>query len=694
MSNINNDTNNSNKVYQTSINISASFPKERNNKRENSFSNNRNKNIFNKNILIMNNLKNKRESVLSTINTLVYNLPFMSNEKTKSNKIYSKIALELKKIFYISPNDEIEDNKDNNDNNQQKKNISKNLSQLSNILDYKTIIRRPPNERSMLDLYLIIKYLSNTKLGTFFKEEFDDNIEIYDKLITFCAVEIQYRKFRKGETIFKIGDLPDNFYIILQGKIEVVKPKKKKMIMTGKEYFYYLMDLQKTGDKYVFNLCIENNINNYIIDRKEAKLIPYIFILINLEKINLGNQIDFGEVLYTVDIPSIKLGLNNDQICDENYIKDNINVIKKNIPYDISADLIEKYNFIMDSHKKKEIIIYNYIKFLSLETNDYFGDSALDNNTTRNETIIAKEDTDVGYIETNLYCNNIGVEKYKLINKKRYFLFHNFFFKKLNPKKFEQKFFGCFISNNYKKGDIIYKENEMPLFVYFIEEGKVELSSSKNIIEIEKTIEALNRKRKNLDKLIKIERQHTDNPNENKKLYEGEFLYDKIKNNCKDLLMHLKKKEPNKLFILGKNEDLGLISFYFNYPYITDCVVISNKAKIFKININDLNEILNYEKNCLIDSNKRIKYKLQLFQERFFNINNTKFLIADKIETNKTNKMNELLEQENMIKQKELLHKHDILSIFKNEKNEIKIDMNKFKDFCKNLINKNADIFK
>ena len=55
--------------------------------------------------------------------------------------------------------------------------------------------------------------------------------------------------------------------------------------------------------------------------------------------------------------------------------------------------------------------------------------------------------------------------------------------------------------------------------------------------------------------------------------------------------------------------------------------------------------------------------------------------------------MNELLEQENMIKEKELLHKHDILYKFKNEKNEIKIDMNKFKDFCKNLINKNADIF-
>jgi CRP-like cAMP-binding protein len=302
----------------------------------------------------------------------------------------------------------------------------------------------------------------------------------------------------------------------------------------------------------------------------------------------------------------------------------------------------------MDTYEKKEIMIYNNIKFLSLKSNDYFGDSALDSNTTRNATIIASEDCDVGYIETSLYYNNIGEEKIKIINKKIYFLIQNFFFKRINPRKFEKKFFGYFICNNYKKGDILYKENEMPLFVYFIEEGKVELSSSKNAIEIEKTIETLNKQRQNFDEFLKNERKNTDSKNENNKnIYDGEFLYDKIKNNCKDLIKHLKKREKNKLFILGRNEDLGIISYYFNYPYMTDCVVSSNTAKIYKINIKYLNEIIRDENKCLIDLNKRIKYKLLLFQERFFNINNTKLLIADKKETNIKN---ERIENENIIK--------------------------------------------
>jgi hypothetical protein len=223
------------------------------------------------------NIKNKGESVLVNdnnniinINTLVYNLPFLSNDKAKKNGGYTKIALELKKIFNFNPLNEFEDNKNNNDdNNKKEKYIPKVIAQLCNIDDYLTIIKKPPNERSVLDLYLLIKCLSNTKLGKYFKEEFDNNKEIYEKLIAFCAVEIKYRKVQKGEIIFKIGDPPDNFYIILQGKMDIVKPQQIKVSMTGKQYFCYLMDLKKRGDKYTFNLCIENNISNYIIEKKK-----------------------------------------------------------------------------------------------------------------------------------------------------------------------------------------------------------------------------------------------------------------------------------------------------------------------------------------------------------------------------------------------------------------------------------------
>ena len=56
------------------------------------------------------------------------------------------------------------------------------------------------------------------------------------------------------------------------------------------------------------------------------------------------------------------------------------------------------------------LIFTLYKPFLSLETNDYFGDSALDSKTTRNATIIASEDTDVGYLEMGLYNSNLGEE--------------------------------------------------------------------------------------------------------------------------------------------------------------------------------------------------------------------------------------------------------------------------------------------
>ena len=677
-------------------------------------------------------LKSKQNSFCINQNTLVYSLPCLSNDKSKKNKNYEKILLELKNLFNIwdktrpyknmkeikennkdnnednnkdnnkdnninhnkdykdnNKDNNKENNKDDNYNNKNKNYFSRDIDSFKNILDYITIIKKPPNERTMLDLYLIVNCLSNTKLGQYFKEEFDDNKEIFEKLITFCSVEIKHKKFYLGQKIFNIGDLPDNFYIILQGRIDIVKPQQKKTSMTGNQYFCYLMDLIKKGDNYTFNLCIENNTNNYVIEKEETELIPYIFILINLEKINIDYPIDFSDVLKTVNISETQLGLTEEQVCNNDYIRENMGQIKKSIPHKISNDLIEKYYFIFDKSTKNDIIIYDDVKFLSLETNDYFGDSALDCKTTRNATIIASDDTDVGYLEMNLYHTNIGEEKSKLIKKKINFLIKNFFFKRINPKKFEKKYFGYFISNNYKKGDIIYRENEKPLFVYFIEEGKVELSSSKNIFEMEKTIETLDKKRKNINKLIMVDTQKTDSDNEKSNDFideEEAFLYNKIKNNCKDLIKHINNNQKNKLFILSRNEDLGIISFYFDYPYITDCVVSSNKAKIFKINIKYLNEIMNYEQKCISDLNKRIKYKIQLFQERFFNINNTKLLIADKKETNK---IKERIEYEKYIKHYDLLHKNDI--IYNKIKNEKKIDINKFKEFYKNIVNKNPE---
>ena len=73
-------------------------------------------------------------------------------------------------------------------------------------------------------------------------------------------------------------------------------------------------------------------------------------------------------------------------------------------------------------------MLYHDQKFLSLGTNSHFGDSAMDSHTTRNATVIASENTDVGYLEMRLYHSHISQEKYKLINKKlRFILDYSFF---------------------------------------------------------------------------------------------------------------------------------------------------------------------------------------------------------------------------------------------------------------------------
>ena len=677
-----------------------------------------NLNLFNLSNYIKNKvLKSKKPSISINEDTLVYDLHFFSSEiKIKKIQYYEKISSELKKLFdnlddqnYISyrkknndknsennnknnifdkeKNDKSDNNKESNNNeNKQLKSTSKKYD-LFTIFDYIDIIKISPNKRTMRDIYMISNLLSTTKLGKYFKDEFDDNKEIYEKLITFCSVELQYKRYQKGQKIFNIGDLPDFFYIILYGKIDIVKPIQKKVEFTGNQYFRYLMDLKRTGDNYTYNLCLKNNTNYYFISNEEEHLMPYIYILINLEKINIDYQINFREVLSTVDISPLKLALTERTASNNNFLRQNMKIIKNCLPYDISDDLLSKYDFIFDNKIKNEIIIYEQTKFLSLETNDYFGDSALDVKTTRNATIIASEDTDLGYLEMNSYIHNIGEEKSKLIKKKIKFLKTNFFFKKIDKTKFEKKYFGYFISTIYKKGDILFKENDKPLFAYFIEEGKVELSSKKNPIEMEATIEALSEKRKDI-----ISNTMTINKDNNNDDEKKDYIYTKISNNLNDLIEYINKKENNKILILKKNEDIGIISFYFKCPYITDCTVISNKAKIFKINSNYLTEILSNEPNCISDLIKRVEDKLRLIHERFFNINNTKLLIADKKENSK---LEERIKEQNDIKYNLILHKHDFINNSTLEENKegkrTRINLSKIREMSKKTINNNND---
>ena len=630
---------------------------------------------INKNVTLKNgrHFRKTQASTVISINqdTLIHKLPFLYIEDTKV-KNYEKIYSELLKLFELKNDDEDVDdfknaplkllvqkssNKNNND-----------LDMLYNLTDYINIIKKPPKIRTMYDIHLISHYLSKTKLGKSFRDEFR-NEEIYGKLITFCSVEIKYKRFIKGEKFFNIGDLPDYFYLILNGKVDIIKPIQVKKALTGNEYFLYLMKLLKNKDRYTYDLCIENNELNYVIEKDEEKYLPYIYILINLSK--KKTDLFFKEIISTVNVRPHELGLSEKEASSDTFVRKNIDKIKKFFPYKITSELVEKYYFITSRLMPKDVVIYQDQIFMSLESDSYFGDSAMDGHTTRNATIIASENTEVAYLEMSLYHSHIQQEKIKLIHKTVRFFLENFFFHKINYYNFGKKYFSFFIANNYVKGDVLFTENQKADFVYFIEDGIVELSSSKNVIEMQMLLQILQNKKKNIENIFTHFQEEG----------EKELLYNNIKNDCRELIKYFKKKEKNKLLILNNNEDIGLISFFYDFPYIADCVVISNTAKIYKIDFKYLNEILGNEQNCIYDLIKRINYKLKLYQDRIFNINNIKLSIADKEETDKNNKKMELMREERI----KFENKNKIKRNEKNKEKENKVEIEKFQDICINF---------
>ena len=498
-----------------------------------------------------------------------------------------------------------------------------------NVIEIMKIVERviiPPEERKMGDLLEIVKFLTTTKLGIYFKENFEKK-EIFEKLITFCGVEMKYKLFKKGETIFRIGDLPDNFYIILLGKVDILKPEQMKSNLTGYQYFSYLMDLKKSKDEHLFKLCIQANRINFRIDYEDIKNLKYIYIYIMLEQIYRKKYVDFDKGLNLLDMSFKDFDLYPDQkqSNDIKYIAENIKKIKIYLP-NIPITIISKYAFFKDTTKTKEVVIYNYSSFLTLDTKSHFGDSAMDTNTTRNATIKAKEDTHTAYISCNSYFRHVLVEKFSIDDKKIHFLNTNFFFNEITPKKFEQKYFGLFVCNTYKKGDIIFQEDYAPNNVYFIEEGNIELYTSKNIYELQNVIEYLEQKR---FKFLKNKNNKEEKSNEK----EYFFTYNKINFRENDITKEINEKKNNKIFLLKENEDLGILSFYFGYPYFATSIVSSNQAKIYQIDNKHLSEIILKEKRCYPDLIKRVEHKLSLFHERFFNINNTKLLLADHLKS-------------------------------------------------------------
>ena len=474
---------------------------------------------------------------------------------------------------------------------------------INNIL---SILSLPAEKRNFYNVIAIKKYLLQTKIEWLFRDEFENKEESIEKLLTFFGLEMNYRLFKEGGEVFKVGDSSVYLYLIIKGKIEILKPTPEMSLISGHEYFLYIMNLKHQKEEYLLNINLEENFRQFDIDKNEINLLPSIYIHHVFELIKMKKRIKFED-----ELGKVYMSLKDLDLTPETELTYEIlsKKIEEKLPF-IPPILLRKYKFIVDKVNKKKVKLTKYTKVLTLGNNEFFGESAMGENEKRNATIRVLEDSYLGYLSANLYKTNFFAEKKLAMQNKIHFLSNRFFFKNINLKRFSKKYFNLFIYEKYAHGSTLFEENEELKYVYFIEDGLVELSSNKTMLDIEIFLKGLEEKF-----LLKDDKNY--------------LKYKELKSRTTDLEDYLNKTQKSKILIVGRNESLGIESFFYGIPYFVTAKVVSQRAKMFKISIDNLWQILNIEIECISNLKNLVLNKVKILRKRLFSMNNTKLILLD-----------------------------------------------------------------
>ena len=573
------------------------------------------------------NLINEDEKVDSKINYKINrNIKKVSSMNLLKNRKYS---ITLKREFKFERRNAIQ------------KKIGLNI-EIPNEIELVGSILKNPNERNIEDLQKIAFFISgcsliNRLLGKEQKRQAD-----IEKLVYEISFRIKHKFVLKDDILFRIGDKPDNFYIIIQGKIEILKPIKIIKKLNGIEYFKILLNYQKNEEYFLLKEVIDLNNQLFEMEKDDLPFIKYYFLKLELEEyFNTSGVIKAEYIIsliyeyYCDAIISNKIEELENNVVINAFNPNNLSKIKKLkenlfkfIPKFFSLK-IKSYFKLFDKKNIKEITILKYSPIVILKDKDYFGDTAFDTNNNRNATIKILEDTHLCYLEKENYDLFLRAEKKTKRLSSIHFLLDNFFFKDLSFDIFESNFFNHFIYEEKYQNTFLFKQNSPTKYLYFIKSGEVQLSNQSNIAEIyslTRYISQLNLENTNREYIKKIK-------NFNPKSIAPGFIndFDFLK---KDLI----SKNNYFLFNILNNDVIGLESIVFDLPYLYNAKIISKSAFIFKIEKNILFELMK-NKNIINNSifynmKKEGKRKMKLILERFIHNNSLKIIKADNNLTN------------------------------------------------------------
>jgi len=463
-----------------------------------------------------------------------------------------------------------------------------------------------------------------------------------EELLNVFTSNLNVMFLKNEDTLFKIDDIGDKFFIILKGKVEVSKPVRKKKLMNQLEFMDYLIDLRNNDDKYLILQTIRSNYEYMCFHSYEDfTTFENVYLKMNLlEHINLntyafnqfknikknkaiakdktkdGNEINLDSILeifkkakkvpgdYCLDIRYMK-SLTNIEL--RHYIKENINISN------YEEDIYEKYKFVFIMDKElKMFIIYEYVLLSTLSEGQLFGDFALDSvKKRRTATVKAVENCALGWISNEVYEKYIFQENQKIRVKDMQFLNTNVIFNPIKPYQFEKLYFCEFQPKTYLRGETLIKQGSEANKIILIKEGKVEVYFHASLIDILEFLKEIIQKGKDF-------KLYTE---EEKELLLNEVINDKLLQiKSQEFINSIKKTKSFLIVTLTENDMIGLEPIFFSMNNFYSVVAKTDKCQAFEIEKEKLDIIFNHHEEVRIEFKNIVGKKLNAFIKRFLTV--------------------------------------------------------------------------
>lgn len=419
---------------------------------------------------------------------------------------------------------------------------------------------------------------------------------------------------QSGDTLFRVGEIADKFYIILKGNLSVLIVDEKLVEMLIEDYYKHLKNLKDSHEYYMFKRIFEANLENFnkihiyptykeFID--DISRIEDILFKVKLKKmLKTHKKVDPDLILRLYQ--EFKKDLSDYNFNKVMYEYDPIELWCESMlnELDYDKDIERYYHIYMIGDSRLKYTLCYYGEVLMLKEGNYFGEAALSINNRRKATVKIDTECHLGSIDQKLYDDYLLKEQHKIILKEINFLLENYFFKNVKPYSFEKKYLSFLTYKELPRGYEIFKENSQVEELIFIKEGELELSLTCSVMDIHTLVNHI----------------FENNP-KIKERFNKNMQYE-LKVNPKVFGDELNKRKLYKLYKYIGVETLGLEEIHFQLNHIYRAKVTSEKLKFYSIEIDKLKKIFDFEKASHEEFQIKAIDKMTLFLKRLIGIKN------------------------------------------------------------------------